>query len=64
MMLSVPPYVAVMVLLPLGNAPVVTLAFPARLSETLPSVVVPAVNVTVPVTLAVGLVTFAVNVTG
>jgi hypothetical protein len=51
------------VVFPLGSALVVILAVPP-LNMTVPSVVVPAVKVTVPVILAVGLVTVAENLTG
>ena len=61
-MLEVPLYVAVTVVFPAGNANVVRLALPpARL--TVPSVVVPAVNVTVPTGTTVGDLTVALNVT-
>jgi hypothetical protein len=61
-MLEVPLYVAVTVVVPFGNAEVVTFAFPP-LIVAVPSVVEPAMNLTVPVTLTVGLVTVAVNFT-
>jgi hypothetical protein len=62
MMLEVPLYVAVTVLVPAGKADVIRLALPpARF--TVPSVVVPAVNVTVPTGTTVGDFTVALNVT-
>src|SRR5262245_51936265 len=61
-MLDVPLYVAVTVVVPTGKADVVRLALPfARL--TVPSVVVPAVNVTLPTGTTVGERTLALNVT-
>jgi hypothetical protein len=56
--------VAVIVLVPGGSALVEKLACPPQFTVTVPRVVVPAVNVTVPVIFAVGLVIVAVNFTG
>ncbi len=61
-MLEVPLYVAVTVVFPAGNAEVVRLALPPdRL--TVPRVVVPAVNVTVPTGTTVGDLTVALKTT-
>ena len=61
-MLEVPLYVAVTVVVPAGKADVIRLALPpARLP--LPSVFVPAVNVTVPIGTTVGELTIALNFT-
>ena len=54
--------VAVTFVEPRGNVERVTLALPPT-NVMLPRLVVPAVKLTVPVTLAVALVTFAVKVT-
>ena len=64
MILAVLLYVALIVCVPFGNALVVMLAFPPQLSNAVPSVVVPVVNVTLPVDLVEGLLTSAVKVIG
>ena len=63
MILGVPLYVAVIVRFPLGKPLVVRLAF-FELSATVPRIVLPFLNVTVPLTAEdVGLDTLAVKVT-
>jgi hypothetical protein len=61
-MLEVPSYVAVTVVVPAGKTDVIRLPLPPA-SLTVPSVVVPALNVTVPIATTVGDLTVAVNFT-
>jgi hypothetical protein len=61
-MLGVPLYVAVTVVVPAGNADVIRLSLPPA-RPTVPSVVVPEVNVTVPIGTTVGELTIALNFT-